>query len=263
MSGAVVDLAPSAAGSVLACGYVWLAARDGRRWPVGRTLLFLAGAAVLTIAVSPPVDRLADHDFGGHAAQHLLLAMVAPLGLALGAPVTLLLRGLPHAAARRLGRALHTAPIRLLARPSVALLLSSGGLVLLYFTPLYDASTRDPVVHALVHLHLLASGLLFAWVIAGPDPAPVRASVPARLVVLGVAVAVHAVVSQLLFAGILVQVHEPVGEMQAAGNLMYVGGDVAEVLLALALLLTWRRGGDGSRRRRTAGSSPRVTHART
>lgn len=46
--------------------------------------------------------------------------------------------------------------------------------------------------------HVFTAGYLFAWVIAGPDPAPRRPSVPARLVVLGVAVAGHAVLSQLL-----------------------------------------------------------------
>jgi putative membrane protein len=35
-------------------------------------------------------------------------------------------------------------------------------------------------------------------------------------------------------------VHEPVAQLQAAGDLMYFGGDVAELLLALALLSSWR-----------------------
>lgn len=61
-----------------------------------------------------------------------------------------------------------------------------------------------------------------------------------RLVVLGLAVAVHASVAQLLFAGIGVQVREPVDQMRAAGNLMYFGGDIAELALALVLLFTWR-----------------------
>ncbi|MEV5893244.1 DUF2243 domain-containing protein [Nonomuraea fuscirosea] len=44
--------------------------------------------------------------------------------------------------------------------------------------------------------------LLRALPAAGPDPAPRRPSVPTRLVVLGVAVAVHAGLSQLMYAGI-------------------------------------------------------------
>jgi putative membrane protein len=246
---------------LVAVGYLVLAARASHRrgWSPWRAASFTAGAALLGSALSPRFDALADADFGVHMAQHLLVAMVAPLALVLGAPVTLLLRALPSARARLLGRVLRTGPMHLLAHPITALLLSSGGLAALYLTPLYAATTTSEPLHALVHVHLVASGYLFAWAIAGPDPSPGRATVRTRLVVLGVAVAVHAVVAQLLYAGLLVQVHEPVAEMQAAGNLMYFGGDVAELLLAVALLLAWkpRRGrSPGSRRNPARGQAP-------
>jgi putative membrane protein len=85
----------------------------------------------------------------------------------------------------------------------------------LYFPPLYTATTTGPVLHHLVPAHFLAAGYLFAWVIAGPDPAPRRPSVPARLVVLGVAIAGHAVLSQLLYAGAFVQVSVPTDQLRA------------------------------------------------
>ena len=201
-----------------ATGYLLLATRESRRrgWSWWRAGLFTAGTVLMGWALSPGFDALADADFGVHMAQHLLVAMLAPLALVLGAPVTLLLRSLPPARARLLGRALRSRPLHVLANPFTALLLSAGGLVALYLTPLYAATTSSDAVHALVHLHLAASGYLFAWVIAGPDPAPRRPSVRTRLLVLGAAVAVHATVAQLLFAGLLVQVHEPVAQMQAA-----------------------------------------------
>lgn len=124
--------------------------------------------------------------------------------------------------------------------PATALVLNLGGLVALYCTPLYAAAAREPALHHLIHLHFLASGYLFAWVIAGPDPAPARPSVPARLVVLGVAIAGHAVISQLLYAGLFVQVQAPHGELRQAGELMYYAGDIAELLLAFALVSSWR-----------------------
>ncbi|MGB7817345.1 MAG: cytochrome c oxidase assembly protein [Ornithinibacter sp.] len=229
--------------AAMAAGYVVLVHRERRRrrWPAARPALFLVGVVIMATALSPPVDSWADSDFGGHMVQHLLLAMLGPLALVLGAPITLLLRGLPHRYARRLGRLLNTDMFHHLAHPVVALVLSSGGLVLLYFTPLYDLSTRHDGVHLLVHLHLVLAGSLFAWVIAGPDATPRRATVRTRLVVLGIAIAVHASVSQLLYAGLVVQVHEPVEQMRAAGSLMYFGGDIAELLLALAMLITWRQ----------------------
>ncbi len=67
---------------------------------------------------------------------------------------------------------LHSPPVRLTTHPAVALTLSTGSLVILYFTPLYNATTHNPAAHWLLHAHFLLSGCLFAHAIAGPDPAP-------------------------------------------------------------------------------------------
>ncbi|MEV4380167.1 cytochrome c oxidase assembly protein, partial [Streptosporangium sp. NPDC049644] len=191
-------------------------------------------------ALSGPSHAFAELDFRGHMLQHLLIGMYAPLALVLGAPITVLLLALPAAHARRLIRLLRGRPARALTRPWVALSLSTGSLGVLYFTPLYQATTTRPALHTLLHLHFLAAGCLFAWVIAGPDPTPGRPGVPARLVVLGVAIAAHAVTSQLLYAGFLIGVQAPITQIRGGAELMYYGGDVAELLLAVALVTTWR-----------------------
>ncbi|MFH8798251.1 cytochrome c oxidase assembly protein [Streptomyces sp. NPDC017936] len=238
-------LAPALVLSAAAVAYLLLARRARRRnpalgWSRRRTASFLTGTLLLGVALLPPVAPFAHEDFSGHMVQHMLIGMYAPLALVLAAPVTLLLRTLPAARARRLTTALHSPPARLAARPAVALALSTGGLAALYLTPLYDATTGDPAAHWLLHAHFLVSGCLFAHVIAGPDPAPARPGVRTRLVCLGVAVAGHAVISQLMYGGFLVDVHAPVGQVRAAAEIMYYGGDIAELLLAAALVATWR-----------------------
>ena len=72
--------------------------------------------------------------------QHLLTGMYAPLGLVLGAPVTLLLRTLPAGSRWRIGRLLRSRPVHLVVNPIIALGLNLGGLAALYFTPLYLAT---------------------------------------------------------------------------------------------------------------------------
>ncbi|MEU7476570.1 cytochrome c oxidase assembly protein [Lentzea sp. NPDC042327] len=201
-------------------------------WSPWRTAGFLGGIALLAVALLPPVAPWAHTDFRGHMAQHLLIGMYAPLALVLSAPVTLLLRTLPVRAARRLVAVLHSPPARFAARPAVAFLLSTGSLVPLYFTSLYNAITADPAGHWLLHAHFLAAGLLFAHVIAGPDPAPARPGVRTRLVYLGCAIAMHAVVSQLLYGGFWTQVDAPAAEVRTGAEIMYYGGDIAELLLA-------------------------------
>ncbi|MEU6682291.1 cytochrome c oxidase assembly protein [Streptomyces sp. NPDC046832] len=244
--GGAPDWLPPALLLLVACGaYLLLVRRACRRNPVlgwsrWRTGCFLGGILLLGAALLPPVVSFAHEDFRGHMLQHLLIGMYAPLALVLAAPVTLLLRTLPASRARRLTAVLHSPPARVLTHPAVALALSAGGLAVLYFTPLYHATTAHPAAHWLLHAHFLLSGCLFAHAIAGPDPAPARPGVRARLVYLGVAIAAHAVISQLMYGGFWVDIHAPVDQVQGGAEIMYYGGDLAELLLAAALVATWR-----------------------
>ncbi|WP_411977182.1 cytochrome c oxidase assembly protein [Streptomyces decoyicus] len=212
-------------------------ARGWRRW---RSAAFLAGLGLLALALLPPLAPFAHTDFRGHMAQHMLIGMYAPLGLVLAAPVTLLLRTLPAARARQVTALLRSRPARLLAHPALALALSTGTLALLYFTPLFDITMHHPAGHWLLHAHFLLSGCLFAHVIAGPDPTPARPGVPARLVYLSMAVAAHAVVAQAMFGGFFVNIHAPISQVRGGAMIMYYGGDIAELMLAAALVATWR-----------------------
>ncbi|MGI5366446.1 cytochrome c oxidase assembly protein [Streptomyces iakyrus] len=245
-AGGALDWLPPALLLLAAAGAYLLLVRRARRrnpalgWSRWRTGFFLGGIVLLGVALLPPVAPLAHEDFRGHMAQHLLIGMYAPLALVLAAPVTLLLRTLPPSRGRRLTAVLHSPPARVISHPAVALVLSNGSLVALYFTPLYNATATGPAAHWLLHAHFLLSGCLFAHAIAGPDPAPARPGVRARLVCLGVAIAAHAVISQLMYAGFRVDIHAPVDQVQGGAEIMYYGGDLAELLLAAALVATWR-----------------------
>ncbi|WP_077799727.1 cytochrome c oxidase assembly protein [Streptomyces sp. JHA26] len=232
-----------------------LAARRARRrnpaqgWSGPRSASFLGGAALLAVALLPPLGPAAHTDFRGHMAQHMLIGMYAPLLLVLAAPVTLMLRTLPPVHARRVTRLLHSRPARLVTHPATALVLSTGTLGVLYFTPLYDAAMSHPAGHWLMNAHFLASGCLFVHAVAGPDPAPARPGVPVRLVYLGLAIAAHALIAQAMYGGFFVHVHAPVDQVRRGAEIMYYGGDIAELLVAAALVSTWRPERRGARPR--------------
>lgn len=248
MAGGISAAVLPASGVLLIAGtYLFLVHAAARRtpgrnwsWKRWRTGSFVTGCALLAVALLPPLAPFAQHDFRGHMLQHVIVGMYAPLALVLGAPVTVLLRALPTTPARRITAVLRTRPVRLVAHPAAALMLSTGTLAVLYFTPLYNAVMREPALHWLMHAHFLLAGCLFAWVVAGPDPAPTRPGVPARLVILGVAVAAHATISQLIYGGFLIDVHAPIAQVRGGAQIMYYGGDLAELLLAAALVATWR-----------------------
>lgn len=233
-------------GAVVAAAVLYsaLALRQGigarRPWSAWRVAGFLGGSSLVVVALWPPLVPYPDGDFREHMLQHLLIGMIAPILLVLAAPITLLLRSLPAWHARRVARLIRSGPVHVLANPMVALLLNVGGMAALYFTPLYLAMQQSPLLHLLVHVHFLLAGCLFAWVIAGPDPAPNRPSVPARLVLLGIAIFVHATLAQLLYAGLFVAVSVPPEQLRGGAELMYYGGDLAELGLAFALVSSWR-----------------------
>ncbi|QCB94920.1 cytochrome c oxidase assembly protein [Cellulomonas shaoxiangyii] len=226
-----------------------------RAWSPWRTASWGAGALLVGVAVSPVLGVVPDPAVR-HMVQHLLLGMLAPLGLVLAAPVTLLLGAASARGRRAVAAVLRLGVVRVLTHPVTSALLHVGGLVVLYLTPLYARAADDPVVHALVLLHFLLAGCLFAWAVAGPDPAPHRPGLATRLGVLVVAAGVHGALATYLYA------HadrlppgggHTVAQVEAAAQWMYYGGDVAEVLLAVALFAGWWR----SRRRADArGSAP-------
>lgn len=244
---------------VAAAVYLVLALRQRRRrrpWSARRTTGFLAGSALCGAALFPEVVPFPEGDFREHMLQHLVIGMIAPVLLVLAAPMTLLMRSISVRSARRLTSVLRSRVCHGIAHPVVALTLNVGGMGALYFSPLYEVMLESPAVHLLVHVHFLAAGCLFAWVIAGPDPGPRRPSVPARLVVLGVAITVHATLSQLLYAGLFVSLPVSSQELRGGAELMYYGGDIAELLLAFALVSAWKPRRSAAATRAAATGTP-------
>lgn len=224
--------------------YLFGAGREQRAqgWSPWRTAAFAAGVGLICAAMLPPVAPWAHGDLRGHMVQHLLLGMFAPIGLALGAPGTLLLRQVPVATARAITALLATPPLRILIHPITAALLDIGGMYVLYLTPLYALSQGNGAVHVLLHVHFVLSGYLFTWSIAGPDPAPHRPGMGLRLAVLFLATAAHAMLGKIMYGyGYPRGVAASRAEVEAAAQWMYYGGDLAELLLAAAFFALWFR----------------------
>lgn len=227
--------------------------RRGRPWPPHRAVLWCAGSAAAAASVAGPLAPAAHQDFVAHMAAHLLGGMIAPLLLVLAAPVTLALRTLAPTPARRVSRVLRSAPARLLSHPLTAGVLSAGGLWLIYLTPVLAAMRTDPLVHLLVHAHLLAAGYLFTAAVIGLDPRPHRAGRPLTAAVLIAAMAAHSILAKHLYA------HPPAGfspaSVEAGAQLMYYAGAWVEAAIIVVFCAQWYRTA-GRRAVRSAGSLP-------
>src|SRR4051794_27124758 len=116
-----------------------------------------------------------------HMVQHMVLSMLVPLALALGAPVTLALRTLPRVPRRWLLTVLHSRVAKVLSFPPLTLALYVVTPWALYFSGWYQASLDHVWLHELMHLHLVVVGTLFFWPIVGIDPVPGRVGYPLRM----------------------------------------------------------------------------------
>ena len=95
----------------------WRLAVRGRRWPTRRTAAFMAGLIAIDMALQSPVATFTGSYFQAHVVQHLLLMVVAPPLLALGAPSTLLLQTASRATKTRWLGVLHSRPFAVFTHP--------------------------------------------------------------------------------------------------------------------------------------------------
>ncbi|SFE18297.1 putative membrane protein [Lentibacillus persicus] len=213
--------------------------KKDRDWPVYRTLFWSAGILLCLIPVAGPLAQLAHMDFRYHMTGHLLLGMLGPLLMVLGAPVKLLLRALPAAKAKTLTGILRSGTLAVLSNPAVTAGLNLGGLWVLYTTDLFRLMHESMLLHILIHLHIFLAGYLFTVSMIYIDPIPHRRSYVYRSIILIAALAAHGILSKYLYA------YPPAGvprdEAETGGMLMYYGGDAVDVVIVIILCWHWYR----------------------
>jgi putative copper resistance protein D len=234
--------------------------RRGDRWPVGRSVAWGLGLAVFAWATVGGLGLYSHVLFSAHMVAHMLLSMVAPIGLVLGAPVTLALRALPGPRVRgeasprgMLTAALHSRAVRLLTNPLVAFALFVGSLYALYFTDLFPTLMANHLGHVAMEFHFLAVGSLFFWVLVGIDPAPRRLPPIARIVLLFAAMPFHAFFSialmsttELLAPGYYRRLDRPywtdlLGDQHLGGGIGWAMGELPILLVLAAVFVQWSR----------------------
>jgi putative copper resistance protein D len=162
--------------TVYALGVVVLA-RRGDRWPISRSIWWCAGAISMLAVTATGLDGYGMELFSVHMIQHMVLGMLTPLLLVMGAPITLLLRSLSGGRRRQAIRrsvlvVLHSRVLRVLTHPLATVSLFLFSLYGMYFTPLFDALMSTMWGHNLMLLHFAAVGGLYFWGVLGIDPAP-------------------------------------------------------------------------------------------
>jgi cytochrome c oxidase assembly factor CtaG/putative copper export protein len=234
--------------------------RRGDKWPVGRTVAFALGISAIDYATSGGLGVYAKFSFEYHMIAHMLLGMVAPIGIVLGAPITLALRTLPQGRTSEergvrgtLIALLHSKPAAVFTNPVSALALFDGSLFVLYMTPLFGNLMQSHLGHLVMSVHFLLAGILFFHVIIGIDPNPRKVPHIVRIVILFAAMSIHAFfavallsTTTLLDQGYFTSLQTPwnldlLADQRAGGSVAWAMGEIPILLALVATFIQWMR----------------------
>jgi putative membrane protein len=238
-------LEPSAGVFILLAGWWYLSAvrrlgDRGRRWPWRRKAPFLGGLFVLVVATQSGIATADVTSFTAHVIQHLLLGMLAPILLALGAPVTLALQSSKRELRARLIKILHSRPVAVITHPVTAWSLFGGSMFALYFTPLYAATLRSTALHDLTHLVFVTAGCLFFWPVVGIDPMPHRMPYGARILYVLLALPFHTIIGvALLTQTKLIAPGITLSDQQTGAGILWTAGELMGLIAMMIVAAQW------------------------
>jgi putative copper resistance protein D len=234
--------------------------RRGDKWPVGRTISFALGISAIDFATSGGLGVYSNFAFSWHMVSHMVLGMIAPIGIVLGAPITLALRTLPQSrdgiergVRHLLISALHSRYSRIITNPIVALAIFDGSLFALYFTPLFGDMMQSHLGHLVMSVHFLLAGILFFHVIVGIDPNPRKVPHLVRIGILLAAMSIHAFFSVALMStttlidgGYFESLQRPwstdlLADQQSGGAIGWAMGEIPILIALIATFIQWMR----------------------
>jgi cytochrome c oxidase assembly factor CtaG len=208
-------------------------AHERRAVPGWRQACFAAGLITLAIALSYPVDSLADQLLVAHMAEHLVIGDISALLIVLGLTGPLLAPLLRNRWFSRL---------RVFAHPLVALPAWIISFYVWHLPVLYQAALRHDLIHGLQHACFLFFGIAMWMALLGPLPKPAWFGNAAKLIyIIVVRLAGTVLANFLIFSGtVLYPIYRagdakwhisPMGDQIAAAGLMMV----EESLLTIGL----------------------------
>ncbi len=208
-------------------------AEQHRAVPGWRQVCFAAGLLSLAVALSAPVDSLADELLVAHMVEHLVIGDLSALLIVLGLTGPLL---------APLLRKRWLAPLRVFAHPLVALPAWMISFYVWHLPALYQAALRHDLIHGLQHVCFLVFGIAVWMALLGPLPKPAWFGNAARLAyIIVVRLAGTVLANVLIFSGTVLypiyragdaQWHiSPMGDQIAAAGVMMV----EESLLTIGL----------------------------
>jgi cytochrome c oxidase assembly factor CtaG len=220
----------------------------------------VGGVGSLFLAMQGPLAKLDTILLWTHMVQHMVMTMIAPIFIALGAPITLALRTLPQPSRGWLLKLLHSRFVKVITFPLVAGAIYVLNPWLLYFTGYYQATLTNPILHYFNHLHFVMVGSIWIFALIGIDPMP-RMGYPIRMLAVFVTLPFHAFLGVTILnenTNIAREYYESIhrdwgpsvaADQQLAGGILWMAGDVVGLALFVVLMIQWARSSDREAKR--------------
>lgn len=165
-----------------------------------RIAAFVGGVAIMSAALLPPMEPLADRSFAWHMTQHVVLMLIGPPLILLGAPLLLAVAVPPRRIARRITAFAQSAAGHAIFAPLTGWVVFVAALWMSHFSPLYEAALDYPPAHVFEHALYVGAAFLF-WgsvVQVGYTPRPLPYA--ARMLYLFLAIPQGAFLGLALYA---------------------------------------------------------------
>ncbi len=215
----------------------------GRHWSGKRTVSFLVGLAAVDVALQSPVAAFTADYFQAHVIQHLLLMVVGPPLLAMGAPMTLALQTSSRAGKVRLLSFLNSRPFQVLTHPLPVWLLYYFSMFAFFLTFALGFAMNHMWVMDLINLSFFFASTLFWWPIVGLDPIPHwQMSHGLRMANLMVGIPIESFLGLALLSST-----RPAASMytlsstHAGGSLLWIGAELLTFLALIPVFVQWVR----------------------
>ena len=238
----------------------WTLATRGRRWPASRRAAFLGGLFAVDLAIQSPVASFTGGYFQAHVLQHLLLMVVGPPLLALGAPSTLLLQTASRRTKERWLGVLRSPWFAVLSHPLTAWFLYFGVMFLFFLTSLVNTAMHHMALMDVINVVFLVGATLYWWPMVGIDPIiHWKMGYGARMLNILIGSAIEA----FLGVAILAMSH-PIATMyslpstHSGGALLWVSTEVFTLAAFIPIYLQWMRSEDRAAARADARSAREV-----
>jgi putative copper resistance protein D len=215
----------------------------GRHWSGKRTVSFIAGLVAVDLALQSPVATFSMGYFQAHVIQHLLLMVVAPPLLALGAPMTLALQTSSRKGKVRLLRLLNARPFQVLTHPVPVWILYYFSMFAFFLTFALGFAMSHMWVMDVVNLAFLGASTLFWWPIVGLDPIPHwQMGHGARMASLLIGVPIESFLALALLSTTRPAASMyTVGSTHAGAGILWIGAEFFTLLALIPVFVQWVR----------------------